>query len=337
MSKKPALNMYNDDTLKWEHDGKRYCLHIQLDSMAEDPRAEWDCFVTIMACWHSKYRLGDKLEDKEPEDFWQRLVRENVTESEVYAAAEAGKIGGIRIAQNEDDPDLVDVYETVHLSTVFGKSEPKECLEYEGVDKETAVYYLMGDLTVRNCMELLEPYAEWLPLWLYDHSGITMSCGTRSYPYNDRWDSSAVGWIVALKSTIMKEIGTEYVLDENGERIKVEHPHENGPSTWSYKTRPLTEETWRKRAVEIMESDVAVYDQYLTGDVYGYNLYEADPTEDDEEPDWEDSDSCWGFFGTDVIENGICDQVGCGMEEAILSGRFESGEAELHTMRYYTF
>lgn len=129
----------------------------------------------------------------------------------------------------------------------------------------------------------------------------------------------------------------EYVLDENGERIRVEHKHEGHPSTWSYKTRPLTDDTWRKFAVEIMEEYVEVYDQYLRGDVYGFELYEEESVEDAEDPDWNEIDSCWGFYGSDIMENGICDQVGCGLEEAIESGHYEEGEAVVYATSRYLF
>lgn len=47
---KPAsLNLYDDDTVKWENEGKCYCLHIQQDEMPMNPRADMDN-VTIMAC-----------------------------------------------------------------------------------------------------------------------------------------------------------------------------------------------------------------------------------------------------------------------------------------------
>ena len=197
--------------------------------------------------------------------------------------------------------------------------------------------YLMDDLTVRHCMILMEPYAEWLPLWLYDHSGITMSCGSRTGQYADRWDSGGVGWIVVLKKTVMDEVGTEYVLDDEGELMRVEHKHPDAPSTWSYLTRPLTDETWRKRAIDIMKADVEVYDQYLTGDVYGFNLYSADPVEEGEEPEWNEEDSCWGFFGSDVMENGIEDHAGNGLREAVGSGCYEQGQAVEHSRSWLTF
>lgn len=39
-----------------------------------------------------------------------------------------------------------------------------------------------------------------------------------------------------------------------------------------------------------MVAEVETYDQYLTGDVYGYVIESEDGTVDD---------SCWGFFGLD--------------------------------------
>lgn len=336
---KKAMNMYDNDTVKWENDGKLYCLHVQCDEDPPNPRRDWDNPITVMACWHRRYRLGDNIEDKDPESFWQRLVRENLSEKEIMAAAKAGKLTGIRVAKcrGKDKKGLVNIYETCQWQSPIGDGEPKECLEYEEVSEDTAVYYLLDDLTVGHCLTLMEPYAEWMPIWLYDHSGITISCGTRHGQFNDRWDSGQVGWIVVLKKTIIKECGAEYVLDNAGERIKVEHPHENGPSTWSYLTRPLTDKTWRSRAMEIMKGDVEVYDQYLTGDVYGFTLYSADPVDEDETPDWAMEDSCWGFFGSDVLENGIVDHVGNGLSEAVENGMIIAGEAELHTCTYYTF
>lgn len=333
--KKPSLDLWDNKTVKWEHDGKRYCLHVRNDDMADSLRED-DCgTITIMACFHRRYNLGDykQIGKMEPEEFWQKLVKENVKESEILAAGENGKIKGVRIAQNEDAPERYDIFE---VAAIFGE-QPKEYLEHEDVSREDIVYYLLDDLNIGQCMVLLEPYAEWLPLWLYDHSGLTISCGARVYPYNDVWDSGQVGWIVALKDTIMKET-TELLYDENGEPIKEEHNWPSGQVTYGYKCRPLTDETWRKRAVEVMKADVEVYDQYLRGEVYGYNLYEAkSPESDAEDPEWEEIDSCWGFYGTDIIENGIAGQAGCGLAEAVAAGEYEVGEAVKHTATYYEF
>lgn len=334
LKERRILKLYSNDVVRWEHDGKQYCLHIRTDEFPENPR-EWHN-VAIMACWHGRYNLGDEIAEKEPEDFWRRLVKENVPESEVYASAEAGRLHGIEICKNGDDAELIDIYSTYLHDAKDGVGLRKD-LEYDKLRKEDVVECLIDIIEVKNCMTLLEPYAEWLPLWLYDHGGITISCGSRTGQYADRWDSGAVGWIVMLKKTIMDEVGTEYVLDDAGEMIRVEHKHPDAPSTWSYLTKPLTDETWRKWAIEIMEAEVEIYDQYLTGDAYGFNLYSAELVEEEKEPEWNEEESCWGFFGSDMMENGIVDEVGNGFREMVETGNYEQGRAVEHSCFRFSF
>lgn len=47
-----------------------------------------------------------------------------------------------------------------------------------------------------------------------------------------------------------------------------------------------------------------MYDQYLRGDVWGFRLFEIDGD------DWEEVDSCWGFYGNDPRLNGMLDNLG---------------------------
>lgn len=332
-----SLYVYHNTTVKWKEDDRLYCLHIQVDDDPMNPRRDvGDSLITTMACWHRRYDLGDRIQDKEPEDFWRRLVRENVSDEEIVSSAEAGKLS-VRIAECEDKPGFVNIYETMQWRTALGTSAPQENLVYEELRKTDIAPYIRDDLTISDCMVLMAPHAAWLPLWLYDHSGITMSCGMRRYPYDDPWDSGQVGWFVALKKDVMREL-VECVLDENGERIKDEHPHDNMPLTWSYRTKALTDETWEKRAIEYMEAEVKEYDQYLTGDIYGYTLYSAPvPDNEDEDPDWTEEDSCWGFWGNDLLENGIVDAVGDGLAKALETGKYDVGEAEVRRTTYYSF
>lgn len=95
-----------------------------------------------------------------------------------------------------------------------------------------------------------------LPLYLYDHSGITISTG----PFSCNWDSGQIGWIFVSKDKV-KEEG----IDES----KVE---------------------------DYLKGEVETYDQYLTGDVYGYKIYEVTTCSLGHEHQ-EDLDSCWGFYG----------------------------------------
>jgi hypothetical protein len=97
-----------------------------------------------------------------------------------------------------------------------------------------------------------------LPLYLYDHSGITMN----TTGFSCSFDSGQVGFIFISKEKIREEYGVKRITQKVRDRI----------------TKNLV-------------GEVETYDQYLTGDVYGYRITD---TETDEE-----LDSCWGFYGSD--------------------------------------
>ena len=54
-----------------------------------------------------------------------------------------------------------------------------------------------------------------LPLYLYDHSGVTM----RTSPFNCRWDSGQVGFILTSRKTILSEFGGKIVTKKLRERV----------------------------------------------------------------------------------------------------------------------
>jgi hypothetical protein len=116
---------------------------------------------------------------------------------------------------------------------------------------------------------------EWvcLPLYLYDHSGITMSTAS----FSCSWDSGQVGYIYCPPSRILKEYGN------------------------------LNEDTL-KIVAEVLEAEVKVYDQYLTGDVYGFRLVKVTTCNQGHEHE-EEIDSCWGFYGDDWKENGMKEHI----------------------------
>ena len=100
-----------------------------------------------------------------------------------------------------------------------------------------------------------------LNLYLYDHSGITISCS----PFGDPWDSGQVGFIFATEETLIKEYGR-------------------------------VDEEIISKAKSVLEAEVKTYDEYLRGDVYGYRIYEV-CTCDHGHEHREEIDSCWGFYG----------------------------------------
>ena len=101
-----------------------------------------------------------------------------------------------------------------------------------------------------------------LALYLYDHSGITMSCESFDCP----WDSGQVGVIVVTPEKIRYEWG-------EGDQARV-------------------------LAESYLRGEVQHYDHFLTGTVYGYTIEHPQPCgEGGQEKGPEDIDSCWGFFG----------------------------------------
>ena len=295
MTNKPtpvsSYHMYDESLLFWEHDGKEYCLRVDQvgDDAALNPRGDM-YHDSIMFCVHPRYKLGDDLSEKTPTEFWTHLIEENMSDADIAA----------KLRSNSIHPHNAD--------SNWGQWDKLS-------DNELAAYFLehIADYEdFQSAAQLLDDYVAILPLWLYDHSGITMSCGARCYPYNDQWDSSAVGWIA---------IGKKYAL-----------------------TLPETDKTnWKQKAEELLTKEVKEYDQYLTGDVYGYavgvrtdhKILENETASDEFE--WEEDDSSYGFYGSDILSNGICDSVERGLKEAILENRTTPGHIEKKTVTYLTY
>lgn len=97
-----------------------------------------------------------------------------------------------------------------------------------------------------------------LPLFLYDHSGISIST-SNSYPYNDRWDAGKVGIIYVSDEKIKKEYSVDEVTPEVAEKVR-----------------------------QVLKAEVQTYDSYLRGEVYGFTVTDEDG---------ELVESCWGFIG----------------------------------------
>lgn len=112
-----------------------------------------------------------------------------------------------------------------------------------------------------------------LPLYLYDHSGITISI----YPFNDHWDSGQIGFIYATKKAIMKEYNVTEI------------------------TPDIIDEVEKALIIE-----VEIYDYYLRGEVYIFDIYEKDDQGNEKE---EIIDSVGNIYGDselkDIIQEAI--------------------------------
>jgi hypothetical protein len=92
---------------------------------------------------------------------------------------------------------------------------------------------------------LIMPNAIILPLYLYDHSGITIS----TTPFNCSWDSGQVGYIYTT----------------------LERAQEMGFNQWKRLTKKR-----RDQLAAYLIDEVKTYDQYIRGEVYRFTIEDED-------------------------------------------------------------
>jgi len=123
--------------------------------------------------------------------------------------------------------------------------------------------YIVGDKhkyrTPKDFLDEWEGKAYIYDLFMYQHGMAYLSME----PFNDVWGNAQVGYIYVPKS-------------------KAESEH-------------LSEE----QVYEIVKSELSIYNDWFTGNVYGYVL---------EDEDWNCVDSCWGFIG-DIEKSGLLDSI----------------------------
>lgn len=215
-------------------------LRIERDDDADSPRSKEYGGYTRMICTHRNYILGDiQTKGEGPR------VREWV-------------LAALRYLYRDLLPSQTS-WRTIAVERAITRVE--EAVNRPLTDSELAEF----------CLSTLSTHFLWLPLYLYDHSGITMntsgfSCG---------WDSGQVGIIVVPKYAIR---------------------HLLYPGSVNALTKKEVA-AWERR----LKGEVETYDHYLTGACYG-GVIETRANENDE---WEEEDSCWGFYGHDHEESGL--------------------------------
>lgn len=114
-----------------------------------------------------------------------------------------------------------------------------------------------------SLLELAERKAIILPVHMYDHSGVTISTDSFSCP----WDSGQLGYIYITLEQVRKE--------------------------WNVKR---VSPALRAKMIKRLDGTINTFDQYLTGDVYGFQIKDSDGDE---------LNSCYGFYGSDHEASGL--------------------------------
>ena len=180
---------------------KRYRVRIERDEDHQNPRTECD-HDSVMCCKHGRYQLGDDHDNTDPENLHASLFY---------------------------DCELRDEEVRSVLLTIIADPDGKRdyCDEFSGWDERytdrPAFHYdfvqnwvmdnkenLTQDQRDAIASVVLERYVI-LPLYLYDHSGITMSASAFSCP----WDSGQVGYIYQrLTPEVTREDLVKYLVSE---------------------------------------------------------------------------------------------------------------------------
>lgn len=204
----------------FEHRG--LTIKICPDHDPESPR-EWDNLGT-MACWHRRYNLGDEQPGGEPSEYLENLL----------------------------DSDVLDRLQ---------RRREREEAKCSGLpDKEYwAALRDIGDAHRERVMAEVEKQYIILPLYLYDHSGITMTTSGFHCP----WDSGQVGYIHVSLDKVRKEYSVKRV------------------------TKAI-----RARAERVLKAEVKVYATYLEGGYTGYVVEDEDGEHIDSCWGFDDIDYC---------------------------------------------
>ena len=176
-----------------------------------------------------------------------------------------------------------------HNINIFNDDTPETPREWDNLTKMICFHrrYELGDKHDYNN----ENYSNWnelknaivknenpiiiLPLYLYDHSGITIS----TTPFSCGWDSGQIGFIY-ISQTEVDLLGC--TINENESKSD-----------------------YKKRLKSSLLREVKTYDNYITGEVYGYQI-EGNLCED----------SCWGFYG-DYEKSGLLDEAKSSIDYAV--------------------
>ena len=221
-----------------------YTLFIVDDDQPESPRDDRDNFGK-MVCWNRRHTLGDEHDYSEPRDLLRGILFDKYAYSSeteygkpVYDYIKSGKAQEARLEYNSSTREW-ELLENQHWSSNndwYASSSYSASLK----GKDVPDWFLDDCLSTLRMSELTELANDMkgmvmLPLYLYDHSGITMNTGGFSCP----WDSGQAGWIYADYDKVKENYGE------------------------------VTPETL-ERAKSLLQSEVEEYDHYLTGQCYGW-------------------------------------------------------------------
>lgn len=171
-----------------------------------------------------------------------------------------------------------------HSPRVFASDKNAECLKVHVRDRDDDGRFFYDyeplERNVKGIINTNMGRAYVLPIYMFSHSGERIS----TLPFNDPWDSGLAGYIYMTEQKAKEEQLTR----------------KDGKVNW-------------KAVKARLESEIETYDQYISGEVYGFRSHNIQDGIIEE-----DEDSCYGFFGDDFRTNGIFEYLN---EKAIITNK----------------
>ena len=135
-----------------------------------------------------------------------------------------------------------------HIIEIHYDMHPESPREWDNITELHCSHkrYTLGDKqfnypTGQDCIDVANKAMKQgdvvLPLYMYDHSGITISLN----PFSCPWDSGQVGFVIIRKEKLLQEFGYKKF------------------------TQAL-----KDKALKLAQGEVDTYDKYLRNEVYGY-------------------------------------------------------------------
>ena len=322
-------------------DNEKYVISVIQDEDAEDPRSNDN--IGNMICWHGRYSLGDKHSYENGTALLTSLACDSLTEEkkrELFDATFSWSLLGddeqgyhIKSTREELEGEHFDTEEEAYE---YVRSEVESWIEEED--------FIEAFKTRDDLLSAIEENYVILPLYLYDHGGITM----RTSSFSDPWDSGQVGWIYASKQEFRNEMGYSEnelfskdqqrfpVLGEcvvlkghedkglegygkiekiEGNNIVVNYDYNKIISARKeenvvYATLNDVKSVRAEMAKTFLEGEVETYDQYLTGDIYYFTVEKYNNCNQCQSEEASIVNSCGGFYGSDPLKNGMLDHIG---------------------------
>jgi hypothetical protein len=209
-------------------------------------------------------------------------------------AVETGQVGQFRVtvvqdedARNPRENDNMGRFALYHRR--YGLGDFKEVLGFRFSPHAYEGWEEFGESLIKDFKPVMIK-----PVSMYDHSGISLSFGV-----SKGWDSAQVGFAYITREALEQGYGKNTVED------------------WSQAQLVKTAES-------VLESELAAYNAYVSGDVYGFVVEEKKGCDHCGHSEWGEVESCWGFYSSDEAMT-----EGKTTAEAIIRRRAEKQAAQV--------